>query len=293
MTHASHRVEFAAGPVERTVTPLADGRSIAWAAAGTGPDCLAIHGTLTALEDCWTGPVPALAEHFRVVAVDRPGHGLSRRLRAVDASPWRQATILHEFAAAIGLRRPVLVGHSFGATVALAYAMLFPDDVAGVVALAPVCFPELRVELMLFGPRAALPGGEGLSTALGVTIDPALLPALWRAIFLPQVMPDVFAAAFPFPLAARFEQMVAEGEDAAHLPPALCAMAVRYRHCSVPARLFGGGADLVVNNALHGLVAAQLMPQGQFHWLPGLGHMVHHFATAAIVEAARAVAIAG
>lgn len=287
MTHASNRP--ASEPVARTVASLDGERAIAFAEAGRGPDCLAIHGTLTALEDMWLGPVPALAEHFRVIAVDRPGHGMSRRARLVDASPWRQATILHDFATAAGVRRPVLVGHSFGATVALAYAMLFPAETAGVVALAPVCFPELRLELLLFGPRASPFGGEGLTKALGVSLDPALLPGLWRAIFLPQAMPDRFAERFPFALAARFEQMIAEGEDAAKLLPALFAMALRYRDCAVPTRLLGGSADLVVNNALHGLIAAQMMPRARFDWLPGLGHMIHHFAVDTIVEAALAV----
>jgi pimeloyl-ACP methyl ester carboxylesterase len=35
------------------------------------------------------------------------------------------------------LNRPVLVGHSYGGAVALAYAIQFPNEIAGVVALAP------------------------------------------------------------------------------------------------------------------------------------------------------------
>ena len=65
--------------VPRRIVDLPDGRTLAYAETGSGPPLVAIHGTLMSLEDMWLGPVPALARHFRVIAVDRPGHGFSRR----------------------------------------------------------------------------------------------------------------------------------------------------------------------------------------------------------------------
>ncbi len=275
-----------AATVARSIVPLPGERTIAYAQVGAGPDCLVVHGTLMTLEDSWLGPVPALVERFRVTAVDRPGHGLSRRRRLVDASPWRQAAILHDCAHAIGLERPVLVGHSYGGTVAMAYALLFPDDVAGLVALAPICLPELRLEPMLFGARSMPFLGEGLAPMLGVTADVLLLQAMWRTMFLPQAMPEPFSANFPFDLAARFEQMVAEGEDAVALQPALVPMAMSLAGCRVPTHILGGTADIVVNNAVQGRVAAMTMPAATFTWLPGLGHMLHHLVGDTIRDAA-------
>ena len=277
-----------AGSVARNIAPLPGERTIAYAQCGAGPDCLVIHGTLMTLEDSWLGPVPALAERFRVTAVDRPGHGLSRRRRLVDASPWRQAAILRDFARDAGLQRPVLVGHSYGGTVALAYALLFPDDVAGVVALAPMCLPEPRLEAMLFGPRGTPILGDGLASMLGVTADLLLLQPLWRTMFLPQAMPEPFSSGFPFENAARFEQMVVEGEDALALQPALIPMAMALAGCRVPTRILGGTADLVVNNAAQGRVAAALIPGASFTWMPGLGHMLHHLGGGTIRDAALA-----
>jgi pimeloyl-ACP methyl ester carboxylesterase len=275
--------------VPRTVLRLSGGRTLAYAEAGSGPPLIAIHGTLMTLEDMWLGPVPALSEHFRVIAVDRPGHGASARQRMIDASPWRQAEILHEGAAALGLERPVVLGHSFGGAVALAYAMQFPDAVAGCVALAPVCFPEVRLEQMLFGPRGLPLIGEGLSAAANASSDRALLPLLWNAMFLPEVMPARFAAAFPFDLAGNSAQMLCEGEDAAGLTPALLRSAWCYPTCRVPVRILGGTADIVVNNLAHGAPAAALMPQARFEAMPGAGHMLHHTRTSAVVRAARAI----
>ena len=275
--------------VRRKVVDLPEGRSIAYAETGAGPDLVAIHGTLMTLEDMWLGPVPALAEHFRVVAVDRPGHGDSARLRGTDASPWRQAELIHEAVCSTGLRRPVILGHSYGGAVALAYGMLHPEAVSGVVALAPVCFPELRLEQILFGPRAAPLAGPLLSDAFGASTDPALLPLLWNAMFLPQTMPRAFAEAFPFGFAGRPGQIVAEAEDALSLWAALSRSAAAYATCRVPVRILAGVADIVVNPMLHGALAASLIPGARFTPLPGVGHMLHHVRGDAVVEAARAI----
>jgi pimeloyl-ACP methyl ester carboxylesterase len=271
--------------------PLADGGSIACAEAGGGEGCdvVLIHGTLMALEDMWLPLAPRLAGRHRVVAVDRPGHGLSVRRRLVDASPWRQAAAIREAIDHLGLRRPVVVGHSFGATVALCLALSHPDAVRGVVALAPLCFPEPRLEQALFGPRAVPGLGDGLATMLAGSLDRAMLPLLWRAIFLPQAVPPDFAARFPWLHASGPARMIAEGEDAMSVWPALARAAAAYPTCRVPVRILGGAADIVVNNALHGALAAAMIPGARFAWLRGTGHMLHHFHQNRVVAEAEAL----
>ncbi|MCJ2081873.1 alpha/beta fold hydrolase [Methylobacterium sp. J-090] len=263
--------------VTRRTVDLGGGRTLAYAEAGEGPALVLIHGTLMALEDMWLALMPILSRHYRVIAVDRPGHGLSRRRRSIDASPWRQAEIIHDALQIIGVKRPLLVGHSFGGTVALCHGLRFPAETAGILALAPLCFPEVRLEQMLFGPRFTPGLGEVLAPLLAGTSDPALLPLLWRAIFLPQIMPKPFAEGFPFALASGPERMIAEGEDAVSVWPALTRAAMAYTGCAVPVRILGGTADVVVNNALHGALAALSLAGGSFDWVPGAGHMLHHF----------------
>ena len=276
--------------VARRTVALPGGRTVAYAEAGSGPDLVLIHGTLMTLEDMWLGPMPALARDHRCLVVDRPGHGLSVRRRLRDASPWRQAALIHEALQALGVTRPIVVGHSFGATVALCYGLRYPDSAAGIVALAPLCFPEARLEHALFGARALLGLGDGLSDALSLSADPAVLPLLWRAVFLPQAMPDAFAERFPFALASGPARMIAEGEDAASILPALTRAALAYPGMRVPVRLLGGTADVVVNNAIHGFAAAAFMPGARFDWVPGAGHMLHHFHGDEVAAAVRALA---
>ncbi len=273
---AGHAGEGGRG-VDRAFLSLPDGNRIAYTEAGDGPPVVLVHGSLMTLEDLWLPLGPALSARHRVVAFDRPGHGLSTRRRLVDASPWRQAEMLREALDHLGLERPVIVGHSFGATISLCLALAHPDSVAGVVALAPLCFPEPRLEQALFGFRALPGAGDTLAHLLSGALDPVMLPILWRMIFLPQAVPHDFARRFPWRRASGAERMIAEGEDAMSVSLALLRAIAAYGSCRVPVQILGGSADIVVNNALHGALAAMMMPRARFSWIPGAGHMIHHF----------------
>ncbi|MGI4764524.1 MAG: alpha/beta fold hydrolase [Janthinobacterium lividum] len=276
-------------PAERRYAETGEGRRIAYVEAGSGPGVVLIHGTLMTADDMRLGPMPALSQAFRCVAVDRPGHGWSDHVRGADASLWAQMETIRGAVRTLGLDRPVICGHSFGGAVALAYAQAHPDEIAGAVALAPICFPEPRLEQMLFGARAYPLAGDLLSRAMGVTLDTVLLPTLWHAMFLPQRMPDAFAAEFPFARAGSADQMVCEAENAVAMWPDLTRSALGYASCRATVRVLCGTADLVVNTLTQGAAAAAVMPRARFDWLPGLGHMLHHARPDAVVEAVTAL----
>jgi pimeloyl-ACP methyl ester carboxylesterase len=259
---------------------------LAHAQVGHGKDVVLIHGAMTCLDDMALALFSTLQDEFRVTAFDRPGHGRNPAT-TLTGTPWRQAEAVRRAAQALGLNPPVVVGHSFGGAVALAYALRYPDACAGVVALAPIAFPEGRLEHLLFGPRAGLGPLGFWSRTLGAMVDPILLPLLWRAMFLPQAMPARFAKAFPFALAGRPAQTWAEGQDAVLLAPGLAWNAAGYAACSTPIHIFAGDRDPVVNPAVHAARAVRALPNARLTTLPGLGHMIHHFAQPAIAQAIR------
>jgi pimeloyl-ACP methyl ester carboxylesterase len=271
-------------PAKSSFVSTASGERLRYVAGGAGAPVVLIHGALVTLEDMLLGPFDPLAEHYRVVAFDRPGHGLSERPR-LQGSPWIQARMIHDGVVALGLERPVLVGHSFGGAVALAYALLFPDEVRSVVALAPIAFPEIRLEQVLFGPRAVPVSGDALAYSLGPVIDAALLPLLWEMMFKPQPMPERFRREFPFRLAGRPEGAQANGEDAAAMISSMSVAAGLYPTCRVPVQVIAGSADLVVSPDRHAKPLAWMLPRGELQIIPGLGHMLHHFAQDHVLNA--------
>lgn len=252
--------------------------------AGDGPPVVLIHGSITTADEMALALFDDLAPRHRVVAFDRPGHGGSTRGR-LEGEPLEQARRLRAGIEALGIERPVLVGHSFGAVVALSYAMEWPDEVAGLVLISPLILPEPRLEHLLFGARAAPVSGDFIAHGPGRGQDAAMLPILWEMMFKPQPMPAIFRDQFPFDLANNAEAMQAMGEDSMQAAPRLTWNLARLSTCRVRTHIFVGAADLVVDPMKHGALAAAAMPRVRFRVLPGMGHMVHHFHPHMIAQA--------
>jgi pimeloyl-ACP methyl ester carboxylesterase len=102
-------------------------------AANDAPTILFVHG--------WMGRftffdlnAPTIAEAYRTIAIDLPGHGTSGAERA----DWTVAGFGDDLAHVVetlDLRDVVLVGHSMGGPVALRAASLVPDRVLGVIGI--------------------------------------------------------------------------------------------------------------------------------------------------------------
>ncbi len=100
-------------------------------------------------------------------------------------------------------------------------------------------------------------------------------------------MPRRFAEVFPFARAGSPPQTWAEGQDAALLTSGLAWSAASYSQCKVPVHVLTGDRDLVVNPRTHAHPLARVLPNARLTSLPGLGHMIHHFAQPAIAAAVR------
>jgi len=260
-----------------------DGLTLAYAQVGAGPSVVYIHGAMTTLEEGLIGLADTLAPNFRITAFDRPGHGHSGR-DGGTGSAWRQAELIQAACAALQLERPVIVGHSFGCAVAMALALAHPGSVSGLVLVAPIAFPEPRLEIMMFGARAVPITGDWVSIMAGPT-DAVMLPALRNGMFLPQRMTSAFREEFPFELASGREQLQADGQDSLAMIESLSRSASQYATCQVPVHIVQGDQDLVVNPMLHGRPLAAVLPRGRFINMPGLGHMAHHFAPRVVADA--------
>lgn len=99
---------------------------------GAGTPVVLVHGGLVTGHGMWSGHVAALAGHHRVLVPDSRGHGrtdnperrLGYDLMADDCAA---------FIEALGLDRPVVVGYSDGAQIALELGLRHPGRVAGLV----------------------------------------------------------------------------------------------------------------------------------------------------------------
>jgi pimeloyl-ACP methyl ester carboxylesterase len=104
------------------------------------PTVILLHSSASSARQ-WDALIRALEPRFRVLAVDFHGHGAKpgwtsdRPLRLAD-----EAALVEPLLAAGGVH---VVGHSYGAAVALKVATLHPHALRSVVAFEPVLFPLL------------------------------------------------------------------------------------------------------------------------------------------------------
>ena len=112
-----------------------DGLTIHSASTGSGPATIVfVHGW-TCDSSSWAAQVPAFAKKYRVVTLDLPGHGKSALPKDGKFSMDLFARAVEAVRAETKAERVVLVGHSMGAPVIRQYAKLYPQHVAGLVAV--------------------------------------------------------------------------------------------------------------------------------------------------------------
>jgi pimeloyl-ACP methyl ester carboxylesterase len=259
------------------------GRRLAYAELGSGPPVVLLHGALTGIDDLLLALGDRLADKVRLIAVDRPGYGGSEG-DWETASIWNQARLLREMSRKLMLSRPLLVGHSLGGAVATAWALQEPAAVRGVVAVAPLAFPEARLEHLLFGPRATPLFGDAFSFA-AMPMDTLVMPAIWRTMFQPQPVPEDFAHAFPTTDPGERRRLRTVGREAARLIPDLSRSAALYGAARARLQILFGDSDRVANPMVHARALAALWPDSRCLALSGVGHMVHHSRPEVVADA--------
>jgi len=248
----------------------------------TGTPIVLIHGASTSLLDFHASLVPPLADQHRVVAVDRPGHGYSERPVGDWPDPARQAELLHRLLGELGVRRPVLVGHSWAGAVVLAYLLSYPDDAAGGVLLAGGSHPW-EGGVAWYNDVAAVPLlGEVFAWTLPLTVGRLSVSSGIAATFAPDPVPADYRARTGVELTLRPRTFLANAEDIRRLSPFLEGQSNHYGYLREPLLLITGDADGVVPAWNHAERLVRQAPRTELVVLEGTGHALHHVHSARI-----------
>jgi pimeloyl-ACP methyl ester carboxylesterase/quercetin dioxygenase-like cupin family protein len=109
-----------------------DGAELAVDVEGDGLPVVLVHG-LGLSGALWNRLCVALGPKYRLIRLNLRGGPRSRELERTDLSFERWAADLGAVLDALGLERPVVVGHSLGASIALKYALDRPGDARALV----------------------------------------------------------------------------------------------------------------------------------------------------------------
>ena len=287
-TARERQAEAAFPPTGRLVT--VDGRQVHADVRGSGPDVVLIHGASGNTRDFTFALADVLAREFRVISLDRPGLGWSDSAGPDGVSPLVQADILRAAALHLGVRRPVVVGHSYGGSVAMAWALRDPAGTGAVVSLAGATMPWPGG----LGPWYAITSSDiGGATVVPLVAAFAPMSRAERAIesiFAPDPVPAGYAAYIGAGLTLRRDTLRVNAQQVNGLKPHLTWMAERYPQLNVPVEILHGTADTIVPAAVHAQPMAALLPDARLSLLDGIGHMPHHARPDQVIAAIRRAA---
>ncbi len=261
---------------------------------GSGPDLVLIHGASGNLRDFTFDLAGRLAEDYRVIAFDRPGLGWSDPLPEGTIGPVEQADHLRAAAAALDVRNPIVVGHSYGGALTLAWGLRAPAETAALVILAGVSHPwEGPLSLTQTLPATTL-GRLVVNPLVAAFAGRGSIVNTLESVFHPQPVPEGYAEHVGAGLSLRRGSLRRNAEQLAGLKPHLAAMAPRYPHLPMPVEIVHGTADRTVGLSIHAERLVADVPQAVLTRLDGIGHMPHHAAPDAVIAAIhRAAASAG
>src|SRR6202166_2922825 len=101
---------------------------------GSGAPLVLLHGNGSMIQDFESsGLIDLAAKNYRVIVFDRPGFGHSDRPRSVVWTPAAQAELIKNALQRLGVSQTLVLGHSWGASVAVALALKYPGLVRGLV----------------------------------------------------------------------------------------------------------------------------------------------------------------
>ena len=267
-----------------------DGVRLHYLERGAGPTLVLLHGNGTYSRDFEiSGLLDRAAEHYRVIAFDRPGFGHSERPRDTMWTPDNQARLLHHALQALGVDNAIVLGHSWGTLVALAMGLRVPHFVRALVLVSGYYFPSPRLDVALSSPPALPVVGD----LMRYTVAPLAGRLLWRTTlkraFTPQPIPASYRA-MPAWMALRPSQLRASAAEAALMVPSALAMARRYARLKVPVRVLAGTRDAVADCTHNAERLHERLRNSALGLEPGVGHMLHHVHPEKVLAAVDAVA---
>jgi pimeloyl-ACP methyl ester carboxylesterase len=253
---------------------------------GSGRPLLLLHGNGSMIQDFESsGLIDLAAKDYRVIVFDRPGFGHSLRPRNVVWTPAAQADLFKEALAHLGIEKAIVLGHSWGASVAVALASRHPSFVEALILASGYYFPTARTDAMMAMAGPAIPGfGDILSHTISPILSRLMWPAMLRQLFGPKSVPRKFAG-FPKSLAVRPSQLRAGAAEAALMVPSAMLSAKTYGELAMPVTILAGEDDGIIDideqsGRLHGEIKHSKMRR-----VPNAGHMIQQSDTADLMAA--------
>jgi len=263
-----------------------DGVRLHYVERGSGRPLVLLHGNGSMIQDFESsGLIDLAAKDYRVIVFDRPGFGHSQRPRNVVWTPAAQADLFKDALAQLGVEKAIVLGHSWGASVAIALASRHSAMVEALVLASGYYFPTARTDAMMAMAGPAIPGfGDILSHTISPILSRLMWPAMLRQLFGPKSVPQKFDG-FPKALAVRPSQLRAGAAEAALMVPAAILSAKTYGELAMPVTILAGEDDRLIDIDEQSGRLHDEIKHSKMHRVPNAGHMIQQSDTADLMAA--------
>jgi pimeloyl-ACP methyl ester carboxylesterase len=243
-----------------------DGARIHYLDEGSGPPLVLIHGLAGQTRVFTHSLLDRLKSEYRVIILDRPGSGYSTRARRASATINSQA---------LGLKRPLIVGHSLGGAIALSLGLHHPEYVGGLALLAPLTHVEEVIPPLFRGLAVRSPlmrGLVGWTSAIPLSIRNR--DFVLDMAFGPQPVAIDYGTRGGGLLNLRPHSYINASRDLMAAMEDLVHMQERYQHLTIPVGMLFGTGDRLLDHVKHGKAMAAKVTGLDLELIEGGGHMV-------------------
>ncbi|RTR25929.1 alpha/beta fold hydrolase [Deinococcus radiophilus] len=236
------------------------------------PPTVLIHGSDGVTHDWPTSPLwERLVGDLRLIAPDRLGHGYTPPGPEVTVAA--NAQQLSEVLDALNLKRVTLVGHSYGAPIALALARQQPERVGALVLISPLAYPAPGLTRLL-ARLVAWPPLEWLVTRiLLIPLGYAVVELEGSRAFAPVPMPHAWRRMMRA-FSLRRTQLLALAEENRTISRELEGLVPGYAALRCPVLILAGQHDRLSPAEDHAVPLAQAIWGAELNLLDG-GHQLH------------------
>ncbi|MDZ7705799.1 MAG: alpha/beta hydrolase [Trueperaceae bacterium] len=251
------------------------------------PGFVLLHGFGSNLRS-WRALYDPLSDYGSVIALDRPGFGLTEKPSDSQwsgtnpYSPMGQQEIVLELMDEVGLEQTILVGNSAGGTLALQLALNHPDRVRALVLLSPAAYAGGGTpgwaRPLLFTPQLERVGPL-IMRQFGSEQGLNLLRDSWAN---PDDITDQMIEDYQLTQRTdNWDEALWELTQASRAPN---FNAERLSNITVPTLVLSGTDDPIVAPAQSERLA-QALPNGQYRALADCGHLPHEECPDAVLDA--------
>lgn len=254
------------------------------------PPIVFIHGASTSLYDPMYAFREKLEGRATLLFVDRPGHGRSDIGPKSNILPDAQADAIATLMKKRGIRKAIIVGHSFGGAITASFAVRHKDMVEGLVFLSPALYPWPGGVSWYYDAARVPVAGVLFSTLIAPAAGAIAIDGAVKSVFAPNPKPSDYISKTRAYQALRPVAFRHNAQEVGGLNAWAKTASADFRDIKAPTVIIAGDADEVVSTDIHSRHLARDVRGAELIVVHNLGHKSDYVASDLAIAAIEKIA---